>query len=151
MKRRLFIKGIVLASAGAALEACGEESTSGEGDGQDPDASTGKQDGGPDGAIDGASTTDGSTSEDASTTTDAAPGEPVWSAVPTIAFVQGVAASISIASYVSDPDGDVLTFMKNGVALPPGVTFDAAGKQFVYDGIGSIASTSGHVLTAEDG
>jgi hypothetical protein len=37
------------------------------------------------------------------------------------------------------------------VALPAGVTFDAASKRFVYDGVGAVGSTSGHVLTADDG
>ena len=136
------MKGIVLASTGVALEACGPDST-GEGDRAGP----GNVDGG---NIDGAPTNDGSTS-DGTTSDGSVSGEPVWSAVPAIAFVQGVAASISIASYVSDPDGDALTLTKNAVELPPGVTFDAANKQFIYDGIGAIGSTSGHVLTAEDG
>jgi hypothetical protein len=58
---------------------------------------------------------------------------------------------VSIAAYASDPDGDALTITKNAAALPAGVTYDAAGKRFVYDGIGAVASTSGHVLTADDG
>ncbi len=40
---------------------------------------------------------------------------------------------------------------KNAAALPAGVTFDAAGKRFVYSGAGAAASTTGHVLTADDG
>jgi hypothetical protein len=71
--------------------------------------------------------------------------------VATIQFTQGVASSVSIAAYVSDPNGDALTITKNAVALPAGVTFDAAGKRFVYDGVGALGSTSGHVLTADDG
>src|SRR2546426_3470478 len=62
---------------------------------------------------------------------------PVWQTVPTITFTQGVASSISIAGYVSDPDGDALTISMNGL-LPSGVTFDAAGKRFVYDGAGTV-------------
>jgi hypothetical protein len=76
---------------------------------------------------------------------------PVWQTVPTVQFTQGVASSVSIAAYASDPDGDALTITKNAAALPAGVTYDAAGKRFVYDGIGAVASTSGHVLTADDG
>jgi hypothetical protein len=37
------------------------------------------------------------------------------------------------------------------VALPVGVTFDAANKRFVYDGIGALGSTNNVVLTADDG
>jgi hypothetical protein len=76
---------------------------------------------------------------------------PVWQVVPNILFTQGVATSISITPYVLDPNGDALTITKNAAALPAGVTFDAVNKRFVYDGIGAVASTSGHVLTADDG
>jgi hypothetical protein len=76
---------------------------------------------------------------------------PVWQAISTIAFTQGVAATFSIAGFVSDADGDSLTILKNSAALPPGVTYDAANKRFVYDGVGAVGSTGGHVLTADDG
>jgi hypothetical protein len=76
---------------------------------------------------------------------------PTWKAVPPITFVQGVASSVSIAAFVSDPNGDALTITKNSVPLPPGVTYDQANKRFVYDGIGAVGSTSGNVLTADDG
>jgi hypothetical protein len=75
---------------------------------------------------------------------------PVWQTVPTITFTQGVPSSVSIASYVSDPDGDPLTISMNGL-LPSGVTFDAAGKRFVYDGVGTVTTVGGIVLTADDG
>jgi hypothetical protein len=77
--------------------------------------------------------------------------EPTWATVPTIHFTLGVAASISIAAYVSDADADPLVVTKNDVSLPPGVTYDAEGQRFVYDGIGGVAGTEGHVLDAEDG
>ena len=76
---------------------------------------------------------------------------PVWQPLPAIAFTQGVASSFAIDPFVSDPDGDVLAITKNAAALPAGVTFDAPNHRFVYDGIGAAASTSGHVLTADDG
>ena len=76
---------------------------------------------------------------------------PEWQTISTIAFTQGVAATFSIAGYVSDVDGDALTILKNSAALPPGVTYNAANKEFVYDGVGALGSTSGHVLTADDG
>lgn len=77
--------------------------------------------------------------------------DPVWEVVPTISFVQGVPARISIAPYVRDADGDSLTITKNMAALPPGVTYDPATKSFIYDGIGDVASTEGHILTATEG
>lgn len=76
---------------------------------------------------------------------------PVWSSVPAITFVQGVASSISIAAYVTDPNGDPLTIAKNSIALPAGVTYDQLNQRFVYDGIGAVGSTGGNVLTADDG
>ena len=79
------------------------------------------------------------------------PGAPVWETVPTIAFVEGVPSEISVAEYVSDPDGDALTLMLTTSSCPAGVTFDAAGMRFVYDGSGPVATTSGHVLAADDG
>jgi hypothetical protein len=90
----------------------------------------------------------------AAAATSAPPGAnlpPVWQTVPTIAFTQGVASGVSIAAYVSDPDGDALTIIKNNVLLPAGVTYDQANKRFVYDGVGAVGSTGGHVLTADDG
>jgi len=78
-------------------------------------------------------------------------GSPVWLTVPTITFAQGVASSVSIAAYVTDPNGDALTITKNAAALPAGVTYDAANKRFVYDGFGAVGNTSGSILTADDG
>jgi hypothetical protein len=68
-----------------------------------------------------------------------------------VGFTQGVASSFSLASFVSDPNGDALTLAMNAVNLPAGVTFDAAGKQLVYDGIGNTASVNGVQMTADDG
>jgi hypothetical protein len=76
---------------------------------------------------------------------------PAWQTVPNVTFAQGVAASVSIASYVSDANGNALAITMNFVALPAGVTYDAANKRFVYDGVGAIGSTPGVVLTADDG
>jgi hypothetical protein len=78
---------------------------------------------------------------------------PVWQTVPTITFTQGQASSVSIAGYVSDANGNPLTIalQPGDPALPAGVTYDPVGKRFVYDGIGSVGSTNGHVLTADDG
>jgi len=76
---------------------------------------------------------------------------PAWAPVPSLVFAQGIASSISIADYVTDADGDALTISTNAVTLPVGVTYDAANKRFIYDGSGPIGSSSGIVLTADDG
>jgi len=76
---------------------------------------------------------------------------PVWQGVPTITFTQGIASSISIAVYVSDPNGDALAITMFSGTLPAGVTYDAGNKRFVYDGMGAVGTGSGNVLTADDG
>jgi len=77
---------------------------------------------------------------------------PVWQGVPTITFTQGVASNVSIAGYVTDPNGDPLTITLSPPAvLPQGVTYDAANKRFVYDGNGLVGLTSGNILIADDG
>jgi hypothetical protein len=76
---------------------------------------------------------------------------PQWQGVPTITFTQGLAATISIAAFVTDPNGNPLTVTLNSPVLPPGVTYDAGNKRFVYDGVGSVGTGSGNVLTADDG
>lgn len=78
-------------------------------------------------------------------------GAPAWTDVPTIAFTQGVPGRFSIEAYVRDAEGVHLTITKNAAALPAGVTYDAATKSFIYDGTGSVAATSGHILTATEG
>lgn len=83
--------------------------------------------------------------------TAAANSAPVWSEIPTITFAQGVASTFSIAAFVSDDDVEALTILKNELALPPGVIYDPAIKSFVYDGVGSVGATSGHVLAAMEG
>jgi hypothetical protein len=75
---------------------------------------------------------------------------PVWVTIPTVAFTQGVASSFSLASFVSDANGDALAITMNAVTLPAGVTFDAAAKRLVYDGIGAAASVSAVQMTADD-
>ena len=76
---------------------------------------------------------------------------PVWQTVPNVNFAQGVASSVSIASYVNDANSDTLAITMNSAALPAGVTYDAGNKRFVYDGVGAVGSTSGVVLAADDG
>lgn len=62
-------------------------------------------------------------------------------------------ANVSIAAFVSDPNGDPLTITLQlpDTGLPAGVTYDQANKRFVYDGRLGVATTSGHVLIADDG
>jgi hypothetical protein len=50
---------------------------------------------------------------------------PVAVAIPTQTFAPGV--SFSIAPYVSDPDGDALTFERLGGTAPAGVTIGPNG------------------------
>jgi len=76
---------------------------------------------------------------------------PAWQTVPNVTFAQGVPSSVSIDAYVRDANGDGLVIAMNSATLPAGVTYDAVSKRFVYDGIGDIGSTSGVVLTADDG
>lgn len=76
------------------------------------------------------------------------PVTPVWTTVPDLQFTQGVAASISVAQYVTVADAKAFTLSLNAVALPPGVTFNAAKMSFDYDGVGAPATTTNHILTA---
>lgn len=76
---------------------------------------------------------------------------PAWQTVRTITFVEGIASSVSIAAYVTDPNGDPLTINWISGALPAGVTYDAPNKRFVYDGIGAVSIGGGNVLRADDG
>jgi hypothetical protein len=68
-----------------------------------------------------------------------------WCTIPTLTFTEGVATAISVADYVSDNES--LAIIKNSASLPFGVTYDAATKSFVYDGMGPVCFTDGHVLT----
>lgn len=72
----------------------------------------------------------------------------VWTTVPDLTFTQGVAASISVAQYVSAPSLKSFTLSLNAVELPPGVSFNAAKRSFDYDGVGAAGSTDNHILTA---
>lgn len=82
------------------------------------------------------------------TTPPATPAAPVWSNVPALVFTQGVQSSISVAQYVSSSSATGLVLSLNSVALPPGVTFNAAAMRFDYDGVGAAVTSDGHVLTA---
>lgn len=79
------------------------------------------------------------------------PSGPVWTTVPDLNFTQGVAASISVAQYVTDSAAKTLLLALTAGTLPPGVTFNATTKTFNYDGVGAAATTTGLVLTATEG
>jgi hypothetical protein len=118
MNRRLFMRTVSVGVAALALNACGGGAYAGG---------------------------------DVAPTAESTPGsgsstEPSWATLPTITFTEGVAGSISIAAYVADDHA--LSITKNAASLPAGVTYDAATKSFVYDGIGAASYTDGHVLTA---
>lgn len=73
---------------------------------------------------------------------------PVWGTVPTLDIVQG--GGVSIAGYVSDPEGDAMTLALSG-ALPSGVTFDAATGQFTASGSATVGLSGLLSVTADDG
>ena len=148
LTRRTFIKAMSAGAATLVLSSCGGGS------------SAGTMTGGTnlDGSLSGNGTfpgnndtSHGNSPNDGGSSSQQGNQAPVWAAVPTITFTQGVAASFSIAAYVSDAEGDTLSIIKNAVSLPSGVTYDPVSKSFIYDGIGALASTGGHVLTASEG
>ncbi len=136
IRRRTFLCALTAGAAAIALTACGGSATTNTGSNPPSNPSGNPPPPAP---------------PPPSTPPSGANQSPVWQSIPTIAFTQGVASTFSIAGFVNDADGDPLTILKNSAALPPGVTYDAANKQFVYDGVGAVGSTGGHVLTADDG
>lgn len=73
---------------------------------------------------------------------------PVWSPVPPLVFTHGTAASISMADYVSAANAKAFKLSLNTTPLPSGVTFNSATLAFDYDGLGAMAVSDGHILTA---
>jgi hypothetical protein len=129
LSRRVFIRSMTLGAAALAITACGGGGSLGSSGisstSGDPLAGSGSQAG--------------------------SGGPRAWAAVPTLTFTQGVAARISIDAYLSGTGVDSLTISKNSAVLPPGVTYDQASKSFVYDGIGAVGLTDGHILTVSEG
>jgi hypothetical protein len=76
---------------------------------------------------------------------------PVWQVVPTVTFFPGKPAAFPLSGLVVDPDGDLLTLSLVSGILPVGVTFDAVGKQFVWDGVGAPGGTGTVIINANDG
>lgn len=73
---------------------------------------------------------------------------PVWTTVPTLDIVQG--SAVSVAGYVSDPEGAPLTYTLGGT-LPSGVTFDAATAQFTASAGAPVGLSGLLTVTADDG
>ncbi|OWW22241.1 hypothetical protein [Noviherbaspirillum denitrificans] len=136
--RRVFLRNMSMTAAAVAVTACGGGGASGTADLAEGAA-----------AARATPTQQNPSAPDVQTA--AADRAPVWNEIPTITFTEGVASTFSVAAYVSDDDTAALTILKNELALPPGVTFDSATRSFVYDGVGSAAATSGHILTAMEG
>lgn len=80
-----------------------------------------------------------------------APAASMWVDVPAITFTEGVASSISIASYLKVTNDAAVTLSLNAIPLPSGVTFNSSTLSFDYDGRGTETSSDGHVLTATVG
>ena len=84
---------------------------------------------------------------DNETTTDSNNEAPVWSRIPTQAWIVGVPIYIDLMDYVTDPDGDALTFSLDQ-PLPDGVTLNGS----IISGTPSAATPSAqYMVTADDG
>src|SRR5262245_55767924 len=59
---------------------------------------------------------------------------PIWDSAPTIVFVEGVAAVVSVRDYVRDPDSDPLVITLKSGELVPGLTWNPTDYTIVYDG-----------------
>ncbi len=79
-------------------------------------------------------------------TTQASASIPVWQTVPTVTFVQGTASYFDYGALVTNAQ----TITKNGIALPSGVTNNTSLRRYVYDGVGAVGGTNGHILTADN-
>jgi hypothetical protein len=87
-------------------------------------------------------------------TTDSAP---VWERSPTIEFVEGVPATISVREFVQDPDQDALVIKKESGTLLPGITWDPTRAILANDGRplgakpGAPVVVTGLTFSADDG
>jgi hypothetical protein len=76
-------------------------------------------------------------------------GPPSWTTIPNLVLTPG--STVSVAGYVTDPDGDALTFAIESGTLPPGVIFDAAALCFIVAADAPTDTTAELVLSADDG
>ena len=76
---------------------------------------------------------------------------PEWTGQTSFSFTRGLPASIALdPTYVTDPDGDDLTFALASGTLPNGVTLTSDGVLY-YDGSGSGDETANITIDADDG
>lgn len=73
---------------------------------------------------------------------------PVWDRIPDQHWAVGEPVFLDLAEFVTDPDGDALTFTLGDTQLPPGVTFD--GRVISGTPTAEFATTVVDV-TADDG
>lgn len=59
---------------------------------------------------------------------------PVWQSSPTIEFVEGVPAVVSVRDFVEDPDKDPVVIALKSGALLPGITWNPSNATIAYDG-----------------
>lgn len=59
---------------------------------------------------------------------------PVWQSSPTIEFVEGVPAVVSVRQFVQDPDGDPVVITMTSGRLLPGITWNPSNATLGYDG-----------------
>jgi len=59
---------------------------------------------------------------------------PVWQPSPTIEFVEGVPATVSVRDFVQDPDQEPLVIALKSGALLPGITWNPNNAMIAYDG-----------------
>src|SRR5262245_20652407 len=64
----------------------------------------------------------------------AANSGPVWQPQPTIEFVEGVPAVVSVRQFVQDSDQDPLIITLKSGTLLPGITWDPNNYTITYDG-----------------
>lgn len=92
----------------------------------------------------------------AAPTQPAANSAPVWQPSPTIEFVEGVPAVVSVRDFVVDPDQDPLVITLKSGALLPGITWNPTNYTIAYDGrpLGAKPEApvvvSGITFTADD-
>lgn len=82
---------------------------------------------------------------------------PVWERSPTIEFVEGVPAKVSVREFVQDADRDALVIKQESGALLPGITWDPSRAILAYDGRplgakpGAPVVVTGLTFSADDG
>jgi hypothetical protein len=82
---------------------------------------------------------------------------PVWQPSPTIEFVEGMPAMVSVRQFVSDPDQDPLVLQLKSGTLLPGITWNPDNATIAYDGrpLGAKPEqsivVSGVTFSADDG